>query len=31
MLAGGDPVLFGVGVDLEDMSTGAVDWLLPGK
>lgn len=28
MLAGGDPVLFGVGVDLEDVGSGAEDRLL---
>lgn len=29
MLAGGDPVPLGGGVDLEDMGPGAEDWLLP--
>lgn len=29
MLAGGNPVLLRVRVDLEDMSSGAVDGLLP--
>lgn len=28
VLAGGDPVLFGVGVDLEDVRSGAEDGLL---
>lgn len=28
MLAGGDPVLFGAGVDLEDVGSGAEDGLL---
>lgn len=31
VLAGGDPVLFGVGVDLEDVGSGAEDGLLSGE
>lgn len=29
MLAGGNPVLLSVWVNLEDVSSGAEDWLLP--
>lgn len=29
VLAGGDPVPFGGGIDLENMGPGAEDWLLP--
>lgn len=29
MLAGGQPVLLGVGINLEDVGPGAVDGLLP--
>lgn len=31
VLAGGDPVPFGGGIDLENVGPGAEDWLLPAR